>query len=60
MRTLPRSGTTSRDLASIEWGSTTARGEYKSGSGGYATLADAMRDVEQQVAGLKWTDENST
>ena len=44
----------------IEWGSTTTRGDYQSGGGGYATLADAVRAVEQQVSGLKWMDEDST
>ena len=44
----------------VEWGSTTTRGEYKAGSGGYTTLADAMRAVEQQVCGVKWIDQDLT
>lgn len=44
----------------IEWGSTTTPGEYTSGVGDYATLADAIRAVEQQVSGLKWVDEDLT
>src|SRR4030095_1951228 len=44
----------------VEWGSTTTRGDYISGVGGYATLSDAMHAVEQQVSGLKWNHEDST
>jgi hypothetical protein len=44
----------------VEWGSTSRRGEYSSGGGGYATLPDAMRAVEQRVPGVKWIDEDST
>lgn len=43
----------------IEWGSTTARGEYKAGGGGHSTLSDAMQAAMQQVSGLKWDDEKS-
>lgn len=41
----------------IEWGSTTARGEYKAGGGGYSTLSDAMQTARKQVSGLKWDNE---
>jgi hypothetical protein len=44
----------------VEWGSTRTRGELTSGSGGYTTLSDAIRAVEQAVSGVRWTDEDST
>ena len=44
----------------IEWGSTTKRGEYPAGGGGYPTIAEAMMGAEKQVGTIRWEREGAT
>jgi hypothetical protein len=39
----------------IEYGSTTQRGEYGGGGGGYRALNEAMDEAEKQVGRIEWS-----
>lgn len=38
----------------VEWGSSTDRGDFTSGVGGFGTLADAMTYAESQAGKIAW------
>jgi hypothetical protein len=40
----------------VEYGSTTKRGEYRAGSGGYGALEEAVAEAEKQVGKIDWLE----